>query len=215
MKPVIIGNATLYLGDCMEVLPTLGRFDALICDPPYGIKANKQTLGKGKKKFERGGDWDNEIPSLALCIASAPLLCFWGGNYFTEQLPPSNDWLIWHKLNDGRSFSECELAWTNFGRQTRHLQHHWSGEEKAHPTQKPLPVMRWCIQQSGNPQTILDPFAGSGTTGVAAIQMGKTFVGIERDPGYFQIMCERISKAVAQGQLFEPEPMKQVQETFL
>lgn len=215
MSKVVIGDATLYLGDCMEILPTLGKVDAVITDPPYGIKANKQTLGKGKKEFDRGGDWDDSVLELASCIAAAPLVCFWGGNYFTAQLPPTNDWLIWHKLNDGRSFSECELAWTNFGRQTRHLQHHWSGEEKAHPTQKPLQVMHWCIEQAGSPQTILDPFMGSGTTGVAAIQLGRKFIGIEREPKYFDIACKRIEQAVAQGQLFEPEQPKQVQESFL
>ncbi len=213
-NPVIIGNATLYLGDCMDILPTLPKVDAVITDPPYGIKANKQTLGKGKKQFDRGGDWDNSVPDLTLCISAAPLVCFWGGNYFTMQLLPTNDWLIWHKLNDGRSFSECELAWTNFGRQTRHLQHHWSGEEKAHPTQKPLSVMHWCIEQAGNPQTILDPFMGSGTTGVAAIQLGRSFIGIEREPKYFDIACERIERAVGQGLLFEPEKPKQTQDAM-
>lgn len=211
----LIGDATLYLGDCMDILPTLPKVDAVITDPPYGIKANKQTLGKGKKQFDRGGDWDDSVPELALCIAAAPLVCFWGGNYFTAQLQPTNDWLIWHKLNDGRSFSECELAWTNFGRQTRHLQHHWSGEEKAHPTQKPLPVMHWCIEQAGNPETILDPFMGSGTTGVAAIQLGRKFIGIEREPKYFDIACKRIEQAVAQGQLFAEPIQTPVQEALL
>jgi site-specific DNA-methyltransferase (adenine-specific) len=212
---VTIGDATLYLGDCMEVLPTLERVDAVITDPPYGIGANRQTLGKGKKEFDRGGDWDDSAPDISVCIGAAKLLCFWGGNYFSNQLPVTNDWLIWHKLNDGRSFSECELAWTNFGKQTRHLSHHWSGEEKAHPTQKPLPLMVWCIQQAGNPQTILDPFMGSGTTGVAAIQLGRKFTGIERERKYFDIACERISRAQAQGKMFPPEQVKQVQETFL
>lgn len=214
-EEVIIGNARLLRGDCMDILPTLPKVDACITDPPYGIKANKQTLGKGRKEFERGGDWDDAVPDLALCIAAAPLVCFWGGNYFTAQLPPTNDWLIWHKLNDGRSFSECELACTNFGRQTRHLQHHWAGEKKAHPTQKPLQVMHWCIEQAGNPQTILDPFMGSGTTGVAAIQLGRKFIGIEREPKYFDIACKRIEQAVAQGQLFQPAITQPQQEPLL
>lgn len=207
MKKVEIGNAVLYNGDCAEVLPLIGKVDAVITDPPYGINANKQTLGKGKKEFSRGGDWDESAPDLAACIAAAPLLCFWGGNYFTEQLPPTNDWLIWHKVNDGRSFSECEMAWTNFGRNTRHLSHHWSGEEKKHPTQKPLHVMLWCLEQAGKAaQTILDPYMGSGTTGVAAVQLGRKFIGIERDERYFEIACKRIEQAVAQGQLFTAPP---------
>ena len=211
MRVETIGNATLYLADCMEVLPTLGKVDAVITDPPYGIGANRQTLGKGKKDFDRGGNWDDTAPDVGMWLASADLVCFWGGNYFADQLPITNDWLIWHKLNDGRSFSECEMAWSNFGKQTRHLSHHWSGEEKGHPTQKPLPVMLWCIEQAGKPQTILDPFMGSGTTGVAAIQLGRKFIGIEREPKYFDIACRRIEQAAAQGQLFEPERPKQVQ----
>lgn len=216
MQPVIIGDATLYLGGNHLILPTFPKYDACITDPPYGIGANKQTLGKGKKDFTRGEeDWDDETPDLALCIASAPLLCFWGGNYFADQLPISNDWLIWHKVNDGRSFSECEMAWTNFGRQTRHLSHHWSGEEKNHPTQKPLKVMQWTLEQVPKAQTVLDPYMGSGTTGVAAIQLGRKFIGIERDRRYFDIACQRIERAVAQGQLFAPERPKQVQESLL
>jgi len=183
----------------------------VITDPPYGINANKQTLGSGKKTFDRAGEWDNTTPDLALCIGMAEKLCFWGGNYFSDQLPSTNHWLIWHKKNDGLSFSECEMAWTNFGRQVRHISHHWGGEDKVHPTMKPLAVMSWCIEQAGNPQTILDPFMGSGTTGVAAIQLGRTFTGIEREPKYFDIACKRIEQAVAQGQLFAPEPMKHVQ----
>lgn len=199
----------------MDILPTLPKVDAVITDPPYGIGANRQTLGAGKKNFYRGDDWDESAPSLAPFIDTAPLLCFWGGNYFANQLPVTNDWLIWHKLNDGRSFSECELAWTNFGKQTRHFQHHWSGEEKSHPTQKPLPVMLWCIKQAGNPQTILDPFMGSGTTGVAAIQMCCKFIGIEREPKYFDIACERIERALAQPRLFDETPHQLKQETLI
>lgn len=198
-----IGLATLYLGDCMEVLPMLDKVDAVITDPPYGIGANKQTLGKGKKEFDRGGDWDGVAPDISMCISAGRLLCFWGGNYFANQLPITNDWLIWHKLNDGRSFSECEMAWTNFGKQVRHLSHHWSGEEKEHPTQKPLRVMRWCIDQAGYAQTILDPFMGSGTTGVAAVQMGRQFIGIEREPAYFEIACRRIEDAQRQLSLVD------------
>lgn len=199
----VIGDATLYLGDCRDILPTMPKVDAVITDPPYGISANKQTLGKGKKEFDRGGDWDNEAPNIRGLLALAPLVCVWGGNYFADQLPVSNDWLVWHKLNDGRSFSECELAWSNFGKQARHLSHHWSGEEKEHPTQKPLPVMLWCVQQSGAVSTIMDPFMGSGTTGVACMMLGRSFIGIEREPKYFDIACRRIEDAQRQSRMFE------------
>jgi hypothetical protein len=143
VEPVIIGSARLYLGDCREILPQLPKVDACITDPPYGIGANKQTLGSGKKDFDRGGDWDDEVPDVRIWLEVAPLICLWGGNYFADQLPVTNDWLIWHKRNDGLSFSECEMAWTNFGKQVRHLSHNWGGEEKQHPTMKPLRVMAW------------------------------------------------------------------------
>jgi len=199
----VIGNATLHLGDCRDILPTLPKVDAVITDPPYGISANRQTLGKGKKEFDRGGDWDNAAPDIRGLLALAPLVCVWGGNYFADQLPVSNDWLVWHKVNDGRSFSECELAWSNFGKQTRHLSHHWSGEEKEHPTQKPLPVMLWCVQQAGDAPVIEDPFMGSGTTGVACMMLGRSFIGIEREPKYFDIACRRIEDAQRQSRMFE------------
>lgn len=198
----IIGNATLYLGDCLEILPTLEKVDAVITDPPYGIAANKMTLGKGKKDFSRGGDWDNERPDVSWIPTAAQWFCIWGGNYFADMLPPTNDILVWHKLNDGRSFSECEFAWTNAGKQSRIKSHHWSGEEKQHPTQKPVQVMTWCMGFFMDAQIILDPFMGSGTTGVACMNLGRKFIGIEIEPKYFDIACERISQAQKQGRLF-------------
>ena len=198
-----IGLATLYLGDCADILPTLNKVDAVVTDPPYGISANKQTLGKGKKDFHRGDDWDNKVPTVTGLLELAEYVCIWGGNYFADQLPITNDWLIWHKLNDGRSFSECEMAWINFGKQTRHLSHHWSGEEKLHPTMKPLSVMEWCISYLPTDfQIILDPYMGSGTTGIATVKIGKKFIGIEREKKYFDIACERIENAQRQESLF-------------
>lgn len=97
----VIGNATLHLGDCLEILPTLPKVDAVITDPPYGIGANKQTLGTGKKKFDRGGDWDDEVPDIRWIPGYARWYCIWGGNYFADQLPITNHILVWHKKNDG------------------------------------------------------------------------------------------------------------------
>ena len=173
-SPVIIGNATLYLGDCRDILPTLPKVDAVITDPPYGISANKMTLGKGKKEFSRGGDWDDGAPDIRWIETHARWFCVWGGNYFADQLRPTNDILVWHKLNDGRSFSECEFAWTNCGKQSRIKSHHWSGEEKEHPTQKPVAVMDWTLGYFPEAQSILDPFMGSGTTGIAAVRPSAT-----------------------------------------
>ena len=203
MKPVIIGGATLYLGDCMDILPTLDRVDAVVTDPPYGISANKQTLGSGKKKFERGADWDAFAPDVSWSVERASCFCIWGGNYFADKLPPTNDWLVWHKKNDGLSFSEFEMAYTNFGRQCRHKGHHWGGEEKLHPTMKPVAVMEWCLSFVDKEMSVLDPFMGSGTTGVACANLGRKFIGIEKESKYFDIACQRIEAAYAQGRLFE------------
>ncbi len=225
MEPVIIGNATLYLGDCMEVLPTLGKVDAVITDPPYGINENSKKVASrvnaAAAKDYGDFDWDKKPPAAELIQAirdKGEFQAFFGGNYFA--LPPTSCWLVWDKLNSG-DFADCELAWTNWPKAVRRLQWRWNGmirqgnEERYHPTQKPLEVMKWVIELCPKAQTILDPFMGSGTTGVAAIQLGRSFIGIEREPKYFDIACKRIEQAVAQGQLFAPEPPKQVQEPLI
>jgi len=221
MKPVIIGDATLYCADCMDVLPTLGRFDLVLTDPPYGIdfeNAGGRSVSCGWNQFEKIG-WDKERPSrevFDLIRAAAPLQIIWGGNYFTDYLPPTMQWLSWDKGQDGFSLADFELAWSSQNKAARRINYPRAlalKDGKQHPTQKPLAVMRWCIEQvKPDCQTILDPFAGSGTTGVAAIQMGRKFTGIEREPKYFDIACKRIEQAYAQGQLFAPEQPKQIQE---
>lgn len=230
MNKVQIGNATLYLGDCMDILPTLDKVDAVITDPPYGIgESSKRVASRQRKEF--GGSkaladqrdygeftWDAAPPDIVVIDAVrnfATWSAFFGGNYF--QLPPTSCWLVWDKLNGDNDFADCELAWTNWPKAVRRLQWRWNGmirqgnEERYHPTQKPIGVMKWVIELCPKAETILDPFMGSGTTGVAAIQMGRKFIGIERESKYFDIACQRIEQAVAQGQLFEPEPMKQEQ----
>lgn len=224
-KEVTIGNARLILGDCMEVLPTLGKVDAVITDPPYGIgeaRANNKSRSCLAESKDYGiSDWDDKPPSnelIDLICSKAKFQAMFGGNYFT--LPPTSCWLVWDKMNGDNDFADCELAWTNWPKAVRRLQWRWHGmirqgnEERYHPTQKPLEVMKWVIELCPKSETILDPFMGSGTTGVAAIQLGRKFIGIEREPKYFDIACQRIEQAVAQGQLFEPEPMKQTQEAM-
>jgi DNA modification methylase len=223
MKPVIIGDATLYLGDCMEVLPTLDKVDAVITDPPYGIKRDgkpKSTSSHGGHKGYEFLEWDQGRPNKSFfdCIVKkSKLQIVWGGNYFADLLPATSKWLFWDK---GQRIDQAdgELAWTSMDAAMRVylLNRAAIAQDGAvHPTQKPVKLMAWCIEQAGNPQTILDPFMGSGTTGVAAIQLGRKFIGIEREPKYFDIACKRIEQAAAQGQLFEPAPVKQHQETFL
>ena len=232
MEKVTIGGATLYLGDCMDILPTLPKVDAVITDPPYGIgadknlRANKQHGNAAAPSKDYGtSNWDSEAPSkdvLTAVVSAARLSILWGGNYFS--LPPSQCWLVWDKENGNNGYADCELAWTNMDKAVRRLKWRWAGmlqqdmqnkEERVHPTQKPIAVMLWCLEQAGNPQTVLDPFMGSGTTGVACAQMGRNFIGIEREPKYFEIACKRIEQAYAQGQMFAPEPVKQEQACLI
>lgn len=233
-KPVIIGDATLYLGDCAEILPLIGRVDAVITDPPYGIRADKGAAGGGTdasgrykrrpKRYE--GDWDRERPSpdlLRMTAAAGRVAIIWGGNYFADVLPQAGRWLFWDKLNSMPTYSDGEMAWTSLpGDSVKKITLCNNGlaslrdGERVHPTQKPLAIMAWCLGFVPEARTILDPFMGSGTTGVAAIQLGCKFIGIERDERYFEIACKRIEQAVAQGQLFAPEPVSQpVQEPLL
>ena len=233
MTPVIIGDCQLWNYDCREVLPTLPKVDAVITDPPYGIGLAGGFSGAGGfsapiKRREYDGDWDNAAPSpdlIAEIVGAGDTAILWGGNYFTDNLAVNGAWLVWDKQNTMPTFSDCELAWTNIKRKNvKRIIHLQNGcmtkgaenKERFHPTQKPIAVMRWCIEQAGNPQTILDPFMGSGTTGVAAVQMGRSFIGIERESKYFDIACKRIEQAYAQGDFFVAKTQpKQTQEALI
>lgn len=208
--PVIIGNATLYLGDCAEILPMLSKVDAVVTDPPYGIG---EAAGKAAKAIDYGNeDWDQEPINDELMNAvkdAARWSIIFGGNYY--QSPPASCWLIWDKVNSG-DFADAEMAWTNLPKAVRLIRYMWNGmiREKGaqrgdHPTQKPLNVMKWCIGNLPDDcRTILDPFMGSGTTGVAALQMGKRFIGIERHERYFEAACRRMRETIGEdaGPLF-------------
>jgi DNA modification methylase len=216
MQKVVIGDATLYLADCMDVLPTLGRFDACITDPPYGINAAARDRKNEKSnhyfKIYEASDWDKERPSselFACLIGISEHQIIFGGNYFSDFLSPSMGWLVWDKTQRGMSQADGEMAWTSFNNAMRIFSANRVVFEQEggrdHPTQKPISLMKWCIEYAdrhGKAQTILDPFAGSGTTGVAALQMGRKFVGIEREPAYFEIMCKRIQAVVDAPPLF-------------
>jgi site-specific DNA-methyltransferase (adenine-specific) len=205
-----IGRATLYLGDCRDLLPTIGRVGAVVTDPPYGL-GDKWQGGGGKGKSSWAFDpaeaqsWDGEVAEGVEDLTSlAPDVIIWGGNYY--RLPPSRCWLIWDKKqNDDWTTGQAEMAWSSLGRPIRvfrFAQCEQANEgPKEHPTQKPLALMKWCLKWT-DAQTILDPFMGSGTTGVAAVQMGRDFIGIELEPKYFDIACKRIEDAQRQGDLF-------------
>jgi DNA modification methylase len=208
-ESVAIGNATLYHADCRDVLPTLPKFDLVLTDPPYGINAARTRNSAKDGWVDYGCDgWDIErAPAeiIEAILTSGETVIIWGGNYFTDVLPPSMGWLSWDKGQDGFSLADFELAWTNRNKAARRINYPRAlalKDIKQHPTQKPIAVMEWCLSHVPAAQTILDPFMGSGTTGVACANLGKTFTGIERERKYFDIACERIERAYAQERLF-------------
>lgn len=216
----VIGACTLFLGDCMEVMPTLGKFDAVVTDPPYGIGAGSGFSNGGKRfgvtrEYANGG-WDLDRPDKSVfdaILAAASVHIVWGGNYFTDYLPVSGKWLFWDKCQTMPTYSDGELAWTSVeGVAVKQFTYNGNGmtakeKNRVHPTQKPLELMKWCLGFAPYAQTVLDPFMGSGTTGVACAKLGRTFTGIELDPDYFDIACKRIEDAYKQPDMFvEPAP---------
>lgn len=229
-----IGECTLYLGDCRDILPTLGKVDAVVTDPPYGIgesagKAKTRTTGfsprvKGAYQKDYGDDdWDDnpiDADLIDMVRAAGQWNIIFGGNYYP--LPATSCWLVWDKLNGDTDFADCELAWTNLPKAVRRVRYLWNGCMRAngekrgdHPTQKPIGVMRWALTQlPADVKTIIDPFMGSGTTGVACALQGLSFIGIEREAKYFDAARRRIEEAYRQPRLFAEPVAKPVQETL-
>jgi site-specific DNA-methyltransferase (adenine-specific)/modification methylase len=215
----IAEGITLYCGDCREILPSLISVDAVVTDPPYGIgEAAGKNASRGNLAVAKdyGDDrWDDSPISselMRLVRSAGQYTVIFGGNYY--DCPPASCWLVWDKENGTNDFADCELAWTNLPKAVRRIKFMWNGMLRAngekrgdHPTQKPIGVMKWCIEQIPPPATlILDPFMGSGTTGVAAVKLGRKFIGIEIEPKYFDIACRRISEATKQADLFVEQP---------
>ena len=216
-----IGDCTLYLGDCREILPTLGKVDAVVTDPPYGI--GFEYVGHDDSPDKWFALMDAVVP---LCKAAAPFvvmpvcsidrLAWWYANH-------DPDWIIaWHKGSPGQrsrvGFSSWEphLTW---GFPYKPMHDHFSTgcgfDENGHPCPKPLDYAQWLVSRSADiGDTILDPFMGSGTTGVACVKLGRKFIGIEIEPKYFDIACRRIEAATREPRLPMPEP-KRVQEAML
>lgn len=214
----IIGDCRLILGDCLEVMPMLDKFDAVITDPPYGI-ANKWKGGRGhgwensRLLSKVRNEWDAKPLAdfeIDMILKSSKEAIIWGGNYFN--LPPSRCWLVWSKPERGFSLAEAELAWTNKDSIVRVIDAPRSEIDRVHPTQKPIVVMVWCVKKTKG--SVFDPFMGSGTTGVACAKLGRKFTGIELDEEYFDIACKRIEEAYKQPDLFI-EPPKEVVQTSL
>lgn len=225
LKEERIGGQRLILGDCISIIPMLGRFDAVVTDPPYGINADKAAhKNKGKWGWVDYGEseWDADRPTPEVfdtIIACSKEQIIWGGNYFADLLPPTMRWLSWDKGQRGFSLADMELAWTSQQLASRcftYARGKAVRDGKRHPTQKPLALMEWCLGFLPNAKTILDPFMGSGTTLVACQRMGRAGTGIELDPDYFAIACKRVDEATRQPDMFISTPTQQPkQETML
>jgi site-specific DNA-methyltransferase (adenine-specific)/modification methylase len=218
-----IGRATLYLGDCRDILPTLGKVDAVVTDPPYGVSGGSGTLGKAslKTKYEACG-WSDDAAYIAdTCVPAVALaLNLAKRGAITPGAP--NAWLYPAPNDLGAFYQPAATGMSKWGRctvqpvlfygkdpragltiQPIHYVLTERAEDCGHPCPKPLGAMRWLVSRASlDGEAILDPFMGSGTTGVAAVQMGRDFIGIEREPKYFEIACRRIDKAQRQGDLF-------------
>ena len=220
VRKVVIGDCVLYQGDCLEVMPALGKVDAVVTDSPYGIGFSH---GGGGGKLAKSttldhmpiiGDDKPFDPAPLLALGTPAIL--WGGNHFADRLTPSPSWLSWDKrcADYSNDQADCEMAWTNIGGPARMFRHVWNGmlrgpeskTPRVHPTQKPIALMEWCLGFLPNAATILDPFMGSGTTGVACVNLGRKFIGIELDPDYFDICVKRITDAHRQADLFVAKP---------
>lgn len=235
MDKVIIGDATLYLGDCMDILPTLDKVDAVITDPPYG-KVNRKN--SGLRNLDRGiaDIADFEIKELAeLLVKYGFSVYVWCGTEQVSELRAamvnlgmSTRLCIWEKTNpspmNGQYLWLSSIETCVFGKESGATFNEYcvspvfriaTEPKEYHPTAKPIPLMERLIKASTNEgMTVIDPFMGSGTTGVAAVQMGRKFIGIEREPRYFDIACERISNAQKQQTLFEPVAKPEQQQMF-
>jgi len=205
-------------------LPTLGKVDAVVTDPPYGI-------GWKPRVNHQDQTWVDEIDFDIRQFLIGSHHIVWGGQYFADKLPVSGGWLTWCKrpavgfdsANDDRTYATTELAWRDFGK-SKFMVHVWDGGLRAgnsenrtfcHPSQKPVELMEWCIRQTPPEcQLIFDPFMGSGTTGVAAIKLGRKFIGIEIEQKYFDIACKRIQAAVDAPDMFVEQPLEPKQESW-
>jgi site-specific DNA-methyltransferase (adenine-specific) len=228
MNKETIGTATLYQGDCLEILPTLGKVDAVVTDPPYDERTHSRarSLKNGGSDIGINFDWLSNFDHVEAMLqkSSGWVIAFCSLEQLGAYQAAAGDkrWMraaIWDRPNGTPQISGDRPAQGAEGiavMHSRDTKPKWSGggtrgcwryqinrDKYDHPTIKPCALMEKLVSLfSENDQTILDPFMGSGTTGVACMNLGREFIGIELEPKYFDIACERITQAQAQGRLF-------------
>ena len=226
-NPVVIGNATLYLGDCLDILPTLPKVDAVITDPPFGVGNFVQTTGRLSGRGENRGaavGWNESGPSpefFTLIRGLSRHRIVWGANFF-NCFEDRGGAIVWDKAQHMPNFSKADIASCTHFQKTEVVRIPWTNftvthrAETDHPCERPVDLYEWCIRYLPKPiRSVVDPYLGSGSCGVAAVRMGLAFIGIEREPKYFDIACRRIEQAQAQVPLIPHEPPKMEQEPLI
>lgn len=221
----VIGNAVLYLGDCLEILPTMPKVDAVITDPPYGIDGGSGTVGLSRAhKHDYASFVDtpdnimaNIVPRFKMALKQAngrgvltpgpKCLCYYPSpSAFGSLYQPATCSLnMWGRAQSQPVFyyGKPPRIGKDIGDTTYRIDDAASAGSEGHPCPKPLKTMRQLVHLASNPdETVLDPFMGSGTTGVACMNLGRKFIGIEIEPRYFDIACERIENSQRQERLF-------------
>ena len=187
-------------------------FEIAIVDPPYGIGANKMTLGNGKKKIFRGSsDWDKETPSKKYfdeLFRISKNQIIWGANYMTQYLPQSMGWVFWDKGTGQNDFSDGELAFTSFNRALRKYKVSWvgananNGTPRIHPTEKPVALYKWLLMNYAKEgDKILDTHLGSGSIALACHELGFSLTACELDSEYYDAAFKRFKQQTAQLRL--------------
>jgi len=223
-------KSVVYNQDCIEAMRAMPdkAFDLAIVDPPYGIGMSAKSFNyrqpsaksrhTGVARFSNMSEWDVERPNQDFFDLLRQKSCnqiIWGANYFSDLVPPSSCWIVW--LKNAQCFSpaaaDCEVAWTSFRTAIRYVRIDWSGfgfinqgESRIHPTQKPVALYKWLLTNYAKQgDTILDTHLGSGSSRIAAYDLGFDFTGYELDKDYFEAQEKRFADHIAQPKLFTPE----------
>lgn len=212
IEPVVIGNATLYCGDCLEILPTLGKVDAVVTDPPFGVGNFVQTtgriMGRGSNKG-KAVEWNESAPPKKAFDEMRRLSTHrivWGANFF-NCFEDRGGAIVWLKDQKMPNFSKADIASCTHYQKTEIVRIPWTNftvthrAQSDHPCERPVALYEWCIDYLPPCESFLDPYMGSGSVGVACMNLERKFIGIEIEPRYFDIACERIENAQRQGRL--------------